>query len=344
MSLPNLSRLPLYCLPVGKTFDEFRDALKAVGTEAEKRRDWNPSMWEGEDSPNCPICLEPLHRKSENGTTKKVEALLENPACRHCFHRECLEEWMRGALHEGNYKSLRCPTCNAPIKQKVIDSIPACKSKGIEEVLEGARQQQQQQADISPAAVLDLGRNGPRLFSLPSSSYHSMVNETVDRMTEVWSLLPFSVTSNDLSRLQAINIALAKVRVGWENFDQITSWTRSQADRAMDTLRDYLQEFGDLSARPPLTSSVANAALGVVLRNKLTEYPLFQQRQGLRELDFNFPNIDTYRGHETHSDRVTSTLRLADNLTAGDQAAVFKMEALLEFWRNHIRVFRGGVA
>ena len=340
MSLPNLSRLPLYCLPVGETFDEFEDALKAVGQVDEKRDDWNPSEWKGESSPNCPICLEPLHRRSEKGTTKKVVVLLENPACRHCFHRECLEEWMMGALQEGNNKSLRCPTCNRPIKQKVIDSIPACKSKGIKEVSEGARQQQQQQADISPAAVL--GRNGPLLFSFPSSFYHSRVNETVDRISEVWPLLPFSVTSDGLSRLQPINIALAKVRVGWENFDQITSWTRSQADRAMDTLRNYLQEFGDLSDPPAGTSSVANAALGVVLRNKLTEYPLFQQRQGLRELDFNFPNIDTYRGHETHSDRVTSDL--ARNTTDGDRAAVFKMKALLEFWRNHIRVFRGGVA
>ena len=138
--LPSLAALRLGCQPCGATYEEFEDAQGNVGPVAETRNDWDPRKWGGEQSPMCLICQEPLHRKAKEKPdgSKEVEALFENPACSHCFHRECLEEWIEGAIGQGNRiieSRLRCPTCRRPIKQKVLDTI-FDKKAGIVEVSE----------------------------------------------------------------------------------------------------------------------------------------------------------------------------------------------------------------
>ena len=123
--LPNLSGLYLRnkCVPCGEVFEEFEDARGAVPPALNDRNDWNPDQWDGEDSPTCPLCLDPLHRKSGYGNTKEVEALFENEACGHCFHRECLELHIQAFLGDQLDRRLRCPTCNRPIAQDVLDTI-----------------------------------------------------------------------------------------------------------------------------------------------------------------------------------------------------------------------------
>ena len=121
--LPNLSRLHHTCPPCGATFEEFDDALGAVPPGLRLRSDWDPAGddWDGEQSPTCAICLEPLHRRAREDpeASKEVEALFENPDCGHAFHRECIE----GHLNSDNGDtSLRCPTCRRPINQMVLDS------------------------------------------------------------------------------------------------------------------------------------------------------------------------------------------------------------------------------
>lgn len=121
--LPNLSRLHHTCQPCGATFEEFDDALGAVPPGLRLRSDWDPAgdNWDGEQSPICAICLEPLHRRArgDRDASKEVEALFENPDCGHAFHRECIEGHLDS---DNNDTSLRCPTCRRPIDQMVLDS------------------------------------------------------------------------------------------------------------------------------------------------------------------------------------------------------------------------------
>ena len=153
MSLPNLANLTLHAAPMAALFEEFEDARGNISAAAEKRSDWDPSTWKGADAPDCPICFEPLNRKSTNGAqTKEVEVLLENPACSHAFHRECIEMWIQTVL-EDNDKALRCPTCSRPIDQVVLDTVFDA-SANIQEVAEDdgfdemVQQQQENAAQV----------------------------------------------------------------------------------------------------------------------------------------------------------------------------------------------------
>jgi hypothetical protein len=161
--LPSLANLSLKCRscgPVGETFEEFEDAQGSVGPVAERRPDWSPDAWGGERSPDCPICQEPLHRRARGGAgaSKEVEALFENPACSHCFHRECLEQWIQGALRGTQIidRNLRCPTCSRPIDQSILDTVFDA-SANVNEVAEddgfAAEGQAQQQAAVEEAAA-----------------------------------------------------------------------------------------------------------------------------------------------------------------------------------------------
>ena len=197
-TLPNLSGLRLGgpvcppCQPVGETFEEFEDAQGSVGGEAEKRDDWSPNAWGGANSPDCPICFEPLHRRSGRGDTKEVEALFENPACSHCFHRECLEQWVQGALG-GRDKALRCPTCARPIDQTVLNTIfdPSANVQELDSddgfAAEGeaqrqaaadeaaAREIENQDYATYPAAIKELIRRRPQdLLSNPNPDEHAL--------------------------------------------------------------------------------------------------------------------------------------------------------------------------
>ena len=137
--LPNLTALRLGCQPCGGTFEDFDDAQGSVPPGVETRNDWDARKWRGEQSPECIICGQLLEDNSPYGAeTNEVEALFENPECSHCFHRECLEQWIEGAIGEGNRiieRRLRCPTCSRPIDQTVLDTIFDARA-GIEEVPE----------------------------------------------------------------------------------------------------------------------------------------------------------------------------------------------------------------
>lgn len=131
--LPNLSGLGLggvaprcrSCSPAatGQIFDEFQDARDEAPLTYIRngRSDWYKPGWGGQDSPECVICQEPLHRHAEDDTRlpKTVEALFENPECGHCFHRHCLEKYLKS----GTAGSLRCPICKRPIDQAVLNSV-----------------------------------------------------------------------------------------------------------------------------------------------------------------------------------------------------------------------------
>ena len=165
MSLPNLSSLTLQATPMGALFEEFEDALGNITAAAEKRNDWDASKWMGADAPDCPICFEPLNRRSTNGAqTKEVEVLLENPACSHAFHRECIEMWIQTALDD-NDKALRCPTCSRPIDQVVLDTVFDA-SANIQEVAEndGFDAMVQQQQENAAPTDLSLFGGGPPMF------------------------------------------------------------------------------------------------------------------------------------------------------------------------------------
>ena len=152
--LPNLSALNprTQCAPCGMTFEEFEDALGSVPPSLNTRDDWSPDRWQGEDSPTCAICLEPLHRRARDDpeASKEVEALFEVEGCGHAFHRECLEGHITGYAG-GSDRALRCPTCSRPIAQSVLDTF-FDESAGVREVgsddgfnARVAEQQQQQQ-------------------------------------------------------------------------------------------------------------------------------------------------------------------------------------------------------
>lgn len=132
--LPNLSGLGLKCkrptclpctptAPLGATFEEFKDAQGSVPAQYANRSDWDPADWSGQDSPICPLCLENLHRYARNEReegNKKVEALFEIEGCAHCFHKSCLERWVRS---NWGTASLRCPTCRLPIALEVLQDL-----------------------------------------------------------------------------------------------------------------------------------------------------------------------------------------------------------------------------
>ena len=120
---PNLSLLSLHkCRPCGEMFEDFGDARGAVPAALNKRFDWDPTQWKGQRSPMCSICLAPLQGGvgGNNCASKEVEALFENIACGHCFHRDCLEQHITSGRGES---SLRCPFCRRPIAQEVLDTI-----------------------------------------------------------------------------------------------------------------------------------------------------------------------------------------------------------------------------
>lgn len=63
----------------------------------------------------CPICLcdfepPPLKDSGVDPSTHAWEPLRRLPACGHCFHRDCLDEWLG--------TSGRCPLCQVPVVAK----------------------------------------------------------------------------------------------------------------------------------------------------------------------------------------------------------------------------------
>ena len=107
------------------TFDDFESALGSIPGKLSQREDWDPSKWAGANSPTCPICIQPLSGISGYGYTHDVEVLFETVGCGHCFHRDCLQSFIEGYVrhNEENERALRCPTCNRPISQSVLDTV-----------------------------------------------------------------------------------------------------------------------------------------------------------------------------------------------------------------------------
>jgi len=349
--LPNLSSLSLRnkCAPCGEMFEEFEDAMGSVPPALNDRTDWSPDEWEGEDSPICPLCLDPLHRKSGYGDTKEVEALFENAQCGHCFHRECLELHIQGFLGDQQDRHLRCPTCSRPIAQEVLDTIfddsanveEVDKDDGFDEMVaqqqENAARRLNEMPEQVPAGIVE-----PHLL-LPAGDNPDSVQVQADRMTSLWDS-----TANEMDSYleehtaEALTLvadpifkALVKVMVGWEKFNQISSWTSAEAEMEMDILRQYLREFIEVTEpTPPLEKehTVANAALFQVLVNKLSDYPLFRQQEEFQSIDWNFISIETYAEHVNYSNTLTSN-PVYNNIPRR-QAFMFRLKAMLEFWRD----------
>ena len=107
---------------VGATFDLFEDALKFARDkdwQLKNREDWNPASWDGNEAPECAICMERLNEPGDVGErSKQVEALFENPECGHCFHRNCLVK-----VIQDNGEHSRCPLCRRPIDKEVVEMV-----------------------------------------------------------------------------------------------------------------------------------------------------------------------------------------------------------------------------
>lgn len=262
-ALPNLSNLSLHCkscAPMGEVFDEFEDAQGSVPAIAEKRDDWSPDKWGGAASPDCPICLEPLHRRArgDRNASKEVEALFEIPECSHCFHRECLEAHIEGALRGGDDedRSLRCPTCKRPIAQAVLDTV-FDESAGMEEVddddgfaAEGERQRAGDERpptpigyEAYPIVIRELIRDHSRIVTInPIEDPHTP--QVWQMLESAWQLQYSGETQiDDLRTIEIaegikvhydqipdgfwklyMEIAVKMTASGWGDGDQIASW------------------------------------------------------------------------------------------------------------------------
>ena len=77
--------------------------------------------WDSRDE--CSICRNPFVHPSpfyggneEDPEAVEIEALVENPECKHVFHRACLQTSVQAGI-------LSCPVCRSVIKQSVIDEL-----------------------------------------------------------------------------------------------------------------------------------------------------------------------------------------------------------------------------
>ena len=117
-SLPSLHLLSLH----ENTGVKVEDYLSAWLHPDPRVRDLAENKaWDSRDA--CSICHTALVKPSpfyageeENQGAVEVEVLVENPACKHVFHRACLQR----SIQAGN---LTCPECRAVIKQSVINEL-----------------------------------------------------------------------------------------------------------------------------------------------------------------------------------------------------------------------------
>jgi len=215
------------------------------------------------------------------------------------------------------------------------------KDDGFDEMVaqqqENAARRLNEMPEQVPAGIVE-----PHLL-LPAGDNPDSVQVQADRMTSLWDS-----TANEMDSYleehtaEALTLvadpifkALVKVMVGWEKFNQISSWTSAEAEMEMDILRQYLREFIEVTEpTPPLEKehTVANAALFQVLVNKLSDYPLFRQQEEFQSIDWNFISIETYAEHVNYSNTLTSN-PVYNNIPRR-QAFMFRLKAMLEFWRD----------
>jgi len=114
--MPSLHLLPLH----ESTGVKVKDYLSGWKHPDEQVRNLSET-WDSRDE--CGICFGPLAQPSllypgepEDVEATEVEALVENPSCKHVFHRTCIQQSVIAGV-------LYCPLCKSVIKQPVLNDL-----------------------------------------------------------------------------------------------------------------------------------------------------------------------------------------------------------------------------